>query len=169
VLLLCLTDIPWLTRTKKDFVAGKLWTPFLESEAVAKRVAELTTPEEYVFVAGSEPQILYYSQRFSPTRFVTVYPLMIPSPIAQRYQWDAIHDLEEHPPIIIVMVQLGASWLGHVNSPPDFLNYLGRILQVEYEPLGGYVVKEQSGQWTEPLTSPDIGHASLLLFKRRQF
>jgi hypothetical protein len=169
VVLLCLTDIPWLTRTKKDFVAGKLRTPFLESEAVAKRVAELTTPEDYVFVAGSEPQILYYSQRFSATRFVTVYPLMIPSPMAQRYQWDAIHDLQEHPPTIIVLVQLSASWLRRVNSPSDFLNYLGRILQVEYELLGGYVIEEQSGQWTEPLSSSDIDHASLLLFKRRQF
>ena len=169
VLLLCLTDIPWLTRTKKDFVAGKLWTPFLESEAVAKRVAELTTPEDYVFVAGSEPQILYYSQRFSATRFVMVYPLTIPSPMVQRYQWDAIHDLQEHPPTIIVLVQLSASWARHVNSPPDFLNYLMGILQVEYEVLGGYVIKDQSGQWTEPLSSSDNDHASLLLFKRRQF
>jgi hypothetical protein len=169
VVLLCLTDIPWLTRTKKDFVAGKLRTPFLESEAVAKRVAELTTPEDYVFVAGSEPQILYYSQRFSATRFVAVYPLMIPSPMAQRYQWDAIHDLQEHPPTIIVLVQLSASWLKQVNSPPDFLNYLMGILQVEYELLGGYVIEEQSGQWTEPLSSSDNDHASLLLFKRRQF
>jgi len=169
VVLLCLTDIPWLTRTKKDFVAGKLRAPFLESEAVAKRVGELTTPEDYIFVAGSEPQILYYSQRFSATRFVTVYPLMIPSPMAQRYQLDAIHDLQEHPPTIIVLVQLSASWLRRVNSPSDFLNYLGRILQVEYELLGGYVIEEQSGQWTEPLSSSDSDHASLLLFKRRQF
>jgi hypothetical protein len=64
---------------------------------------------------------------------------------------------------------LSASWVKHVNTPPDFLNYLERILQVEYELLGGYVIEEQSGQWTEPLSSSDIGHASLLLFKRRQF
>jgi len=168
VVLLCLTDIPWLTRTKKDFVAGKLRTPFPESEAVAKRVAELTTPEDHVFVAGSEPQILYYSQRFSATRFVAVYPLMIPSPMAQRYQWDAIHDLQEHPPTIIVLVQLDASWLKQANSPSDFLNYLMGTLQVEYELLGGYVIGEQSGQWTEPLSLSDSDHASLLLFKRRQ-
>ena len=169
VVLLCLTDIPWLTRTKKDFVAGKLRTPFLESEAVAKRVAELTTPEDYIFVAGSEPQILYYSQRFSATRFVVVYPLMIPSPMAQRYQWIAIHDLQEHPPNIIVLVQLSDSWLKNVNSPSDFLNYLMGILQAEYELLGGYVMGERSGQWTEPLSSSDSDHASLLLYKRRQF
>src|SRR4029077_6015513 len=100
---------------------------------------------------------------------VIVYPLMIPSPIAQRYQWDAIHDLQEHPPTIIVLVQWSASWLRQANSPSDFLNYLMGILQVEYELLGGYVIEEKSGQWTEPLTSSDIGHASLVLFKRRQF
>jgi len=98
-----------------------------------------------------------------------VYPLTIPSPMVQRYQWDAIHDLQEHPPTIIVFVQSRASWLKYVNSPSDFLNYLMGILQVEYEVLGGYVIKDQSGQWTEPLSSSDNDHASLLLFKRRQF
>jgi hypothetical protein len=69
---------------------------------------------------------------------------------------------------LLGLVQLAASWLKNANSPSDFLNYLMGSLQVEYELLGGYVIKDQSGQWTEPLSLSDSDGASLLLFKRRQ-
>ncbi len=54
-------------------------------------------------LAGSEPQILYYAGRFSPTRFITVYPFTYPpAPVAKLYQAEAIRDLEAHPPSLIV-------------------------------------------------------------------
>jgi hypothetical protein len=168
VFVLCWSDVPWLIRTKQQFAADKMRTRtvFLESQVVARRVAELTTPQDYVCVAGSEPQILCYAHRFSPTRFVIAYPMMIPSPVAKTYQLEAIRDLKERPPAVVVMVRLSASWLVQNDSPPDFLNYLAQLLDENYDLLGGYLIDNDTGRWQEPLALDDMGRASLLLFKR---
>ncbi len=168
LLLLCLPDLPWVACAKQEFAAVKAGggNPFLESLAVARRVAELTSPNDYVFVAGSEPQILCYSKRLSPTRFVIAYPLMFPTPLAEGYQREAMQDLERHPPAVIVLVQSPLSWLVQPQSPVEFINFLERLLAEHYDLVGGWVVDGQNGRWQEPLPDQDRANASLVLFRR---
>jgi hypothetical protein len=169
LLLLCLPDLSWVACSKPEFAAVKAGggNAFLESRAVARRVAELTAPGDYVFVAGSEPQILCYSKRLSPTRFVIAYPLMLPTPLAEGYQREAMRDLERHPPAVIVFARSGTSWLRQERSPPAFLAYLEMLLADRYERVGGWVADAQGGRWQEPLSDQDLANSSLVLFRQR--
>jgi hypothetical protein len=171
VVLICIPDFSSLNRDTAQFARAmfhSLDTPFVESPQVAKRVAELTSPNDRVFVAGSEPQILCYAKRWSPTRFVIMYPLMIPSPLASRFQQQAIQDLDQQPPEVIVLARGDASWLKQPESPPDFFQHLEKLLTDKYERVGGFVPGEPEGRWMEPLSDSDWPGSSLVIFKRKK-
>lgn len=169
LLLVCLPDLSWVVCTKQQFAAEKAagGNPFLESPAVARRVAELTSPGDLVYVAGSEPQILYYANRMSPTRFVIAYPLMIATPVAATYQQEAMRDLERRPPRVIVLSPTPFSWMPQPGSPLEFLNYLEKLLAEHYDPVGGWVGDRLTGSWREPLTPRDQARSSLVVFRRK--
>jgi hypothetical protein len=169
VVLVCLSHLSWMRLGREEFAAKRLGgiTPFLESPLVAKRVAELTGPGDYVYVAGSEPQILYYANRFSPTRFIIAYPMMFPSPVAWRYQMEAKKDLEEHPPKVLVVVRSPDSWLRQENSPLEFLMYVQRLFTEEYERVGGFTFDGEKGHWQEPESEFEAAKSSLVVYRRK--
>jgi len=169
VLVVCVPDLPWITCTRQEFAAGKAagGNAFIESQAVARRLAELTAPGDPVFVAGSEPQILFYANRLSSTRFVILYPLLIPTPLAPRFQAEAMRDLERRPPAAIVLAQSPLSWLAQKGSPPGFLQFLDKLLAQDYERVGAWVADARGGRWEEPLPDQDRADASLVLFRRK--
>jgi hypothetical protein len=169
VLLVLQPDVPWLKCTRERFVEKKMTGyPFRESQTVAARVAQLSSPDDFVFIAGSEPQILYYAQRFSPTRFITAYSLMIPSPVALKYQQEAMFNLQRRPPSLIVFVSSGTSWTRQEATPLDFFVFLNNFIAENYDLVGGYVVNGQREYWSEPLGSGELADASLILYKRKQ-
>ncbi len=51
---------------------------FAEMPLLASRLAEATSPGERVFVFGTEPEVLFYAQRVSATRYIFLYPLYGP-------------------------------------------------------------------------------------------
>jgi hypothetical protein len=169
LLLICLPDLPWVARTKQQFATARLGPehPLLEATALAGRIAALTSPQDPVFVAGSEPQILYYAQRFSPTRFVITYPLMIPSPLAEIYQQEATRELQQHLPSVVVLVRVNSSWLIQPGSPPQFLEFLQQLLAQNYQPVGAYFFDDDTARWREPVTQADLAKAGVVLFKRK--
>jgi hypothetical protein len=168
VLFLIRPDVPWLKCSRARFVEVKMAEyPFQESQTVAARVAQLSSPDDFVFIAGSEPQILCYAQRFSPTRFITVYSLMIPTLVARDYQQEAIQDLEQRPPALIVVVFSGSSWERQETTPPDFFVFLNNFLKQNYNVVGGYVVNGPERYWSEPLKNGEFANASLVLYQRK--
>lgn len=170
VLVIC-PDIPLMRSSKDQFAETKMLGvfPFIEARLVGDKVAELSSPNDFVFVAGSEPEILVYAQRFSPTRFITSYALMIPTPVASRYQHEAIGDLEQNPPKIIVFPQSGYSWMRQSNTPPDFVNFLGNFLAQHYQRAGGYVKSDaQNGYWATTLSLDEFRNCSLVVYEFKQ-
>jgi hypothetical protein len=169
VFLCLLPDLPWLVCPPSRFSPAKFGgqNPFAESPLVARRVAELSAPDDPVFIAGSEPQILCYAHRFSPTRFITMYPLMIPSSQAPEYQREVMQDLEQRPPALIVLAGAHTSWLQERASPKDFLNRLKVLLDQDYTRIGGFVPDATNGFWAEPLSDTQFDRSSLVLFKRK--
>lgn len=164
---LCWPAWPWLILTPEQFAAGKLGTtanPFLEAPFVARRVAELTTPQDRVFVGGSEPEILSYAQRFSSTRFVITAPLMIPSPVAAGYQDEVIRELTEKPPALIVLVRPNSSWLMEEASPRELPLFLVDFLATNYHRIGGCVTAPKL-HWEEPLAESNVLSSSLIIFR----
>jgi hypothetical protein len=127
----------------------------------------MTSANDAVYVAGSEPQILCYAHRFSPTRFVIAYPMMFPTPLAEGYQREAIQDLERQRPAVIVFARSATSWLRQEQSPTLLLAYLEKLLADRYERVGGWLPEGQGGRWQEPLPEQDLANASLVLFRQK--
>ena len=162
-------DAMWMFLSRQKFVEIKTeGFPFIDALTVAGQVLQRSSPDDFVYVAGSEPEILYYAQRFSPTRFITSYALMDPTPLARGYQSEAINDLQQHPPKLIVFVQSGYSWTRQFGTPPEFLDFLEKLLKQDYKLAGGYVKPNaQDGYWTETLSRDEFMNSSLWLYERK--
>ena len=164
--LVCLPDAPWVTLSPKTFASAKLAnrSVFLESPVVARRVAELSSPADRVWVAASEPQILFYARRQSPMRFITVYELVIPSPMRTQYQAEAIREVQTQPPKLVVWAR---SWLQEEPQPSRLLLFLNDTLASDYQRVGGYVLQGKDSRWVEPLSDADVPAASVILYQRK--
>jgi hypothetical protein len=165
--LLCLSDLPWIQRSRQQFAQDKLsgGNPFLEAVSAAERVASMTSINDFVFVAGSEPEIYCYSARLNPSRFITMYPLMIPTVLAAGYQQELINTLQREPPKVIVLARSGASWLRDARTPGDFLEFLNQLLKLKYDRGAGFIPEGTSGHWAEQMENAEASTASLVLYK----
>ena len=142
--------------------------PFLEAPLAAKRAAELTTPDESLFVAGSESEIYFYAKRLSSTRFLWMYYLTVDWPKAADYQREMIGELERHQPKVIIVARSRPSWLARSTSPRLITNYLDKLLAEKYILVGGSVRQGAKVEWVEPLRQADVAKCSLLLCLRKK-
>lgn len=122
-------------KFSKEKLGGE--NTFLDSVGIAEKIKKMTKPDDYVLVAGSEPQILYYSERKSPTRFVIFYPLMIDTPLAEKYQKEAIREIEKNSPKVIVYVNSYYSWTPGKNSPKIIIEFLDKYIEENYKLISG--------------------------------
>jgi 4-amino-4-deoxy-L-arabinose transferase-like glycosyltransferase len=91
--------------------------PFPEATGVAHFVAERTAPGDSVFVFGSEPEILYFAGRRSATRYIYLYPLLLPSPDAAARQEELLAQVREARPKVVVTVFARLSFLRAPGAP----------------------------------------------------
>jgi len=115
---------------------------FPHSIKVAQYISEHTTPNDTIFILGTEPQILFYAQRRSATSgLVNIYPLMSESPWYKQFQekiWQEI--LISRPKyIIVVNNRLSFLWDGKEETLWLFNKVLD-LTQRDYV-LEGYVNK----------------------------
>lgn len=158
-----------LTPAKlSEWVYGTV-NPFGESEEVAKHLAAVTNKDDFVFVAGSEPQIYYYAERKSGTRFIITYPLNLPTPYREEYQKETVSDLEKNPPRAIIVSQRVHSGLWNEGSPQIFIRYFSDLVSKNYKIVGGYIWDTAGdGHWQEPLGTESVQNASLLLLTKNE-
>lgn len=156
-----------LLMSPRECMAAQLSgeNPFYESPAVARRVAELTSADDRVFIAGSEPQILYYAKRKSATRFVIMYPLVVNTPMAPGYQERAIEEISSDLPKVIVLATSRLSWGRQPLISDVFNTYLRDLLKNRYVLVGGFL-KAGDPRWQEPLDPGRMKSCSLLVFKK---
>lgn len=78
---------PFLSRTPRE-MAGLIYpgNAFAEMPELGRRLAEVTRPEDRVFVFGSEPELLFYARRASATRYIFLFPLFGPYTDAREKQ-----------------------------------------------------------------------------------
>lgn len=146
-----LLSILWPIRQQFSLTPAELsrWiygdvNPFVESLKIAEELAKITNRHDCVFVAGSEPQILYYAKRISCTRFNITYPLIIDSAQREKYQNEIENDLKMKQPKAVVVSTLAHSGLWDENNK-ELLEFTKNML-VNYQPvikLGGLVLYEQ--------------------------
>lgn len=75
---------------------------FAGMPAFASRLAEVTEPEDRVFVFGSEPEVLFYARRASATRYIILFPLYGPYGDALEKQVDAAKEIALARPSAVV-------------------------------------------------------------------
>lgn len=85
--------------------------PFPESIVTAEFIAQRTDPGDKVFIFGSEPQILFYSERKSATSYIMFYPLMSAFPRHQEFQKRAWEEITNSSPKYILFVTVSTSFL----------------------------------------------------------
>lgn len=151
-----------------EWVYGTV-NPFGEAKEVANHLAQITNEGDSVFVAGSEPQIYYYSRRKSSTRFMITYPLNLPTPYREQFQKELISDLEKNRPEAIVVSQRTMSGLWNEGSPEIFIKYFEELISKNYKIVGGYVWDDSyTGHWQDNLDDKSIPMASLLLLAKNK-
>jgi hypothetical protein len=71
---------PFLFRYTPAEAALRIYpgNPLAEMPGLGRRLAELTRPEDRVFVFGSEPELLFYARRASATRYLFLSELFGP-------------------------------------------------------------------------------------------
>ena len=91
-------------------------SPFPESIKIAEFINRNTSPDDYIAVLGSEPQIYFYSKRSSAASYFYMYPLTENHEFASSMQEDLVNDIESKKPKYLVYVNIYSSWCWQPNS-----------------------------------------------------
>jgi hypothetical protein len=139
IFIIMIPSAEFIFSSKEEFSKAKLGgeNTFLNSVSASQEIKNMTDSGDYVLVAGSEPQILYYSKRKSPTRFVIFYPLMINTPVSSNYQKEAVEEIKKNPPKIIAYVNSYYSWTPDPNSPKMIIEFLDGLMKEKYDLVEG--------------------------------
>ena len=112
-------------------------------------------PPEAVF--GSEPEILFYSQRRSATGYIYTYSLLEPHPAAARMQDEMIAEVEANRPDFLVVVEVEESWNPQPESPEKIVKWM-RTYALQFEVVG---VAEVFYDGSRFLTQRDLANSKL--------
>ncbi len=95
----------WVTYNSADAVR-KIYPGnfFAEMRDFGTRIAQVTSPDQRVFVFGAEPELLFYAQRVSATRYIFLFPLYGPYRNAREKQMSAAQEIEHNAPAAAVYV-----------------------------------------------------------------
>jgi hypothetical protein len=84
---------------------------FNEAIPVAKYIQTHSNEDDTIFVFGSEPEILFYSKRFSATGYIYMYDLVVKQKYQNQMRLEMINEVEKSKPKYIVIVSSFFSWL----------------------------------------------------------
>lgn len=95
----------WFSYTSAD-AARRIYPGnfFAEMPEFAARIAQVTSSEQRVFVFGAEPELLFYAQRVSATRYIFLFPLYGPYRNAREKQIAAADEIQRVAPAAAVYV-----------------------------------------------------------------
>jgi hypothetical protein len=145
------------------------YNPFPESKLLAEYIAKSTTPADPVFIVGSEPQILFYSERSSPSSFLTFYPLMASYERYREFQdklWNEVH--RTPPKYILYMVKVPTSFAWDRQADVQIMERIDKWLSTEYTMERVMLVTDLQGEWTNQEDSRlKTGIASVCIFRRK--
>ena len=110
--------------------------PFPEARQIANYIREHSKPDARVAVLGSEPEIYFYSHRHSATGYIYMFPLMELQKYAGEMQREAIQEIEEAKPEIVVFVSVRWSWGRHPESNSGILEWADKYVEANLEQIG---------------------------------
>lgn len=111
-------------------------TPFVFSSYLGKELEDHTQPGDTILVAGTEPQIAFFSRRKSATRYIFFNPLAAPkgTPGLEDNQKQALEEIRRAKPKFIVnLIGIYGGTIFTPQSDPLFLTDLAQYIRE-----GGY-------------------------------
>ena len=119
-------------------ICRKVYTgnPFPESFQIAAYIRHNSRPDAQIAVIGSEPQICFYSDRRSATKYIYTYPLMEPQPYAGQMQDEMIAQIETAKPEFMIYVNVSLSWLVRPDSVKKIFEWCDSYSPARYEVVG---------------------------------
>ncbi|MBT3515551.1 MAG: hypothetical protein HN474_09580 [Nitrospina sp.] len=133
-----LSQKKFLFQTNPKFASRIIYgsNPFPESLIIADYVKEHSSPEDKIAILGSEPQILFYSNRMSASKHIFTYYLMGNHSYALTMQKEFINDVELTKPPILINVVIPTSWLYQKDSKSMLFHWLDDFVSKNYNLTG---------------------------------
>ena len=103
--------------------------PFPESLGIADYIRRTSGPDDRVLIVGSEPQILFYAERRSATRYIFFYPLTGGFADALERQRESFAEVVASRPLYIVWVNLPTSLGATEASEPYLFDAISELLR----------------------------------------
>jgi hypothetical protein len=113
-----------------------LTNPFNESIVIADYIKKNTLPGTPITILGSEPQIYFYADRPSASKYLFMYSLTQKHPYVQRMQQEMINEIENASPAYVIVAEFNASWLIDANSDMWMVDWANQYLTERYEKVG---------------------------------
>jgi hypothetical protein len=153
IILLLALCLGWPLGSEADFFFGRPLTeanrmvngtnPFPESVKIGEYIRTQSSPSDTIAVLGSEPQIYFYSKRYSATGYIYTYGLMEPQPYAHQMQQEMIREIETARPKFLVLVVVNKSWLAARESDQSIFRWVDSYCDANYEEVGLVNISDQ--------------------------
>jgi hypothetical protein len=146
--------------------------PFPEAVPVGEYLAANASPDDTIFVYGSESEIYFYAGRRSASRYIFIYPLLTPAPDVLARQHAAMHELIENRPRYIVVHRDVFPPVG--GSPPEyFRDEVASLLNRDYRLVGvagpgDTAVRPFAGNVPADRTMNPLVEHTLAVWRRRE-
>jgi hypothetical protein len=144
------------------------YNPFPESKQLASYVAGLTSPSDKVFIVGSEPEILFYASRQSPSSFLMFYPLTSSYPRYKGFQQTVWNDLQKAPPkVILETANMTSSIMWDGVADIAILGRLNNLIRSNYVVDQVLLVSKYRGAWVSSGGAIPPNASCIYVFKRK--
>lgn len=130
--------------TQENIISSKniyRLNPFAESVEIGEYLNKNSSHDDKIAILGSEPEILFYADRYSATRHIYAYNWVEDQPYASEMQREAIKEIEINKPEYILYVNIDVSWLLRPNSDDQIFKWADKYIRKNYQAVGVLNVK----------------------------
>jgi 4-amino-4-deoxy-L-arabinose transferase-like glycosyltransferase len=139
-------------------------SPFAAAEEMGQYVKQHSRPDDRILIIGSEPEILFYADRRSATRYTIFYPLTGPYADAEAMTREMLEDIRKYPPKMIIVTYCESSFIGGMESLQMIMSQIGSVLSHEYSEVD-VVGTDMQGRVFWRNATPDFTARAIPLFQ----
>ena len=144
------------------------YDPFYEAQLVGKKIQEITKPEDYIYLQGPDPEIVYFAQRKNAVRMEWTEFMASSCTNLKTDQQQYLRDIENNSPEVVVLCIYGScGYLWSDENAKYFTDFLYNLVDKNYQAIGGWIPNGTKGYWLEPIGKEDISHARTVVYKRK--
>lgn len=143
---------------------------FADAEKVSGFIRSRSNDSDRVAILGSEPEILFLSQRRSATRYIFTDFINMKHELGGQMQKEMIREIDSVKPAVIVMINQPFSWGALPIGSWPLLRWILGYLENNYEIVGTVTqrsVNSSAFRWDqESRDDPQAMASSIIIFRR---